>query len=575
MTFVVATWLALLTGPLLIRLIGLRRGPIAMLDGFVLASILGLVVAHLLPQSFELGGGWALCGAAIGIVVPPWVEHSLERAQGPWHRLMLLLGMVGLAVHAMLDGAGIASESAEGAGFLTLGVVLHRVPMGLSVWWVVRPRAGRPAAAMVLAVLAAGTTAGYYGARPLLENLPLVALASFQALVAGSLVHVVVGHEPEALVKLSRRRRGQASIGALLGMIMVVALALVHDESAAFTQPFLSLAVTSAPMLLAAFASASVMRAWITDVGPLEQSGRFRQALRGTIIGTRTPLCACDVVAFYRQLLARGASSVTALAFLVAAPALGLDAVLVSLPLLGVELASARVLAALALSWVVALVLGGAAQKTSSPEAHEVPPSFRTRLVEGARHGFAELVDHALPWFIAGLAAAALLVPLIERKYFELVPAALQVVGMALLGLAGYVTASAAMPVMAVLLLNGLSPGAALAFLLVAPVTGAMPLTGLARLHGRRLAVMAAGLMALVAIGAGLLANRWIHSAPSAGGGGLGAWAAAAALLALLGASLLRQGPRALVGRVLDPYENQLRHLHPHVHDDPHHAHAH
>src|SRR5262245_37458028 len=173
MTYVVATWLALLAGPLLIRLVGPRRGLIALLDGFVLASIVGLVIGHLLPQSLELAGGWAALAAVVGVSLPPLVEHTLERARGPWDGLMLLVGMAGLAVHAMLDGAGIASEAGEGGGMLTLGVLLHRVPMGLSVWWVVRPRAGRGAALVVLLVLAVGTSAGFLGAGPLLDGLPL------------------------------------------------------------------------------------------------------------------------------------------------------------------------------------------------------------------------------------------------------------------------------------------------------------------------------------------------------------------------------------------------------------------
>ena len=54
---------ALAVGPLALRLLGKRRGPIAWLDGFVLVALVGLVALHVFPHSIELGGAWAAAAA--------------------------------------------------------------------------------------------------------------------------------------------------------------------------------------------------------------------------------------------------------------------------------------------------------------------------------------------------------------------------------------------------------------------------------------------------------------------------------------------------------------------------------
>ena len=140
-----------------------------------------------------------------------------------------------------------------------------------------------------------------------------------------------------------------------------------------------------------------------------------------------------------------------------------------------------------------------------------------------------------------------------------------------------YVSASGATPLIAVLVHIGISPGAALAFLLTAPATNATTFGVLSRLHGRRLALAFGGAMALLTIGLGLGVNlivpdiesislyRAISQEPS-----LVQIVSLAALTVVLALSVLRQGPRCFVGQVLNPYGTAG-----HRHDDGHHDHHH
>jgi hypothetical protein len=578
MSLVVASILALLVGPALVAAFGARGRVLAALDGFVLAALFGVVATQLLPQSFALGGGWAVGAAAVGLVAPPLIERSVERVAGPWHRLMLLSAMVGLAVHAMLDGAAIASETGGDDKLLTVGVLLHRIPDGLAVWWAARPRAGRASALALLGLVALGTAVGFAGAGPLLDELPLTALSSFQALVAGSLLHVVVGHEPEALVRLVRGNKPYASAGALAGIAVVVGLNLVHHphgQTGGFVPTFLSLAHASAPALLLAFAGASMLAAIrpAAAAPPPAADSAAIQAMRGLWLGARTTRRSSDVLPVYRRLLTRGATGSAAIAFVVAAPSLGLDAVLVSLPLLGFDLALTRLALVIAVAWLAGVTLGppmsrplGESSSCGSvaPIDHAASP-LAARMRAALGHGFGKLADHVLPWFVVGLSVASWLAPVLAPGSLAALPGWLGVASMALLGLGGYFIASAAMPVAAVLIHHGLSPGAALAFLLTAPIGGAAAISGLGRVHGRSAALRIVLLVTLGAIAAGLAydaigAGRAARALPPPGE----RWelAALVALAVVFLCSLFRQGPRALVGRVLAPHQEQ----HPHAH---------
>ena len=90
-----------------------------------------------------------------------------------------------------LSGHGLAAHGGE---LLAAAVVLHRLPVGIAIWRVVRPRYGPGAALWVLAIIIGATSVGTFGAgvaRPLLTGPPL---AIFQAFVAGALLHVLLSH---------------------------------------------------------------------------------------------------------------------------------------------------------------------------------------------------------------------------------------------------------------------------------------------------------------------------------------------------------------------------------------------
>jgi membrane protease subunit HflK len=112
-------------------------------------------------------------------------------------------------------------------------------------------------------------------------------------------------------------------------------------------------------------------------------------------------------------------------------------------------------------------------------------------------------------------------------------------------GIPLYMCASASTPVAAALLAKGVSPGAALVFLLAGPATNAATVLLLHRAFGRRFVAIYLGSVAAGALAAGIAFDALVGSAvaapaepgtvPGAADYGPGDWAAAAVLLALIG----------------------------------------
>ncbi|MGH7284487.1 MAG: permease, partial [Polyangiaceae bacterium] len=193
----------------------------------------------------------------------------------------------------------------------------------------------------------------------------------------------------------------------------------------------------------------------------------------------------------------------------------------------------------------------------SSQHAHDPALGARESIAHAARFGFVEMLDHTAPWLIAGLVAAALAEPTLPHDAFVGISPFVAVPIAAFLGVPFYVSASAAMPLLAVLMHKGLSPGSAVAFLLTGPAVTPKTISFLAKRFGPLAARMFAGGAVVVAVGCGLGLDALAGNAASLsllslhGAAPLVDRIALPFLALLVTASLLRQGPRAMLGKLL------------------------
>ena len=173
------------------------------------------------------------------------------------------------------------------------------------------------------------------------------------------------------------------------------------------------------------------------------------------------------------------------------------------------------------------------------------------------RTGFAEMVDHTAPWILVGLIVAALLGPLLEGSWMTRLPAGLDVLLFAAIGLPLYVCASASTPLVGVLVAAGVSPGAGLALLITGPATNMATIGILSRLHGARFANSFAVVMVIAAVAVGLVVNALLpaSSMPVMSRASLEQTTtlelfSVLALAALYAASVLRRGARGFLSEL-------------------------
>lgn len=568
--------LLLAVGPLLYELTRQARTVLAAIDGFVLLTVGGLVLLHVLPHAIERGGALAVLLALAGFAGPFTLERLGEKISRAGHNLMVMIVTFGFIPHALVDGIALSVDPGSGpeveSSLLGIAVVFHRLPVGIAIWWFVRPNHGARRASLALILITIATLIGFALGGPYLESSHSTAFVLFEAFVGGTLLHVFL-HRPHGMrdVKTVSRWKLLETAGGLLGIGLFLLLpgsqARAGDVQpfwAEYGKEFLALALQSAPALLLGYFTAGALAVFLPQksVAWLRRGRPWTQSLMGTVYGLPLPVCSCGVVPIYRSLILRGVPATAALAFLVATPELGIESLLLSVPLLGGGLTFLRIICALIVALVVGRVVGRLVPQASPPQENVGDPneqkSLGQRIWKVFSTGFGEVLDETAPWILTGLAVAALIAPSNLDVYIDRIPEGIDILIFALVGIPVYICASGATPLAAVLLIKGLSPGAAIALLLTGPATNITTYGVLSRLHGRKVALQFILGVILVSVVLGYAVNFVIYLFPAGYAlpvisehghhGNLLQWACLVGLGLAFLLSIARRGPRGFIG---------------------------
>lgn len=236
--------------------------------------------------------------------------------------------------------------------------------------------------------------------------------------------------------------------------------------------------------------------------------------LKASIFGVPLPLCSCGVIPVSMSLHKHGASKGSTVAFLLSTPQTGVDSIFVTLSLLGPVYAVFRPVAALITGLVGGTLVdvfeqGGKAQnKPVEKCTDECCSNEKTnRIVKGLKYGFITLPRDIGKAMLLGLFIAAIISALVPDGYFaeKLGKGIFAMVVMMFLGIPVYVCATASVPVAAALILKGLTPGAALVFLMTGPATNAASFITIWKALGRKTAIIYLATVAGCALLAGIL----------------------------------------------------------------------
>ncbi|PIE91301.1 MAG: hypothetical protein CR997_01610 [Acidobacteria bacterium] len=576
MTFLILSLLALATGPLIFHFIQGRLRWEKFIDGFIFVTISGLVFLHIMPEAIVNGGWLALLFGVLGLIGPSFGEKIFHHNVHQTHKIALILGVMGIFLHAGMDGATLSLPGGHHHGgehtheLLALAVILHRIPVSLTLWWLLKPEFGRNKAVWMLVLIGIVTVIGYFTGPSLLHS---SSLALFQAFVAGSLLHVVFhqGHgksHGHSICSTEKKLNWFSGLGNICGVLLLIAIQ--HDHHVfgetnfghEVRSTFISLSLESAPALVLAYLLAGLAVTFLSHRALLwlGKGNTWKQSLKGMATGLPLPVCSCGIVPIYHSMISKGAPTAAAMAFFIATPELGIDAVLISLPLLGIEMTLVRLIAAAVVAFLVGGFVGKLVKNEIEPEKYtkEANERFSERLKRGLKEGFVNLVDHTAPWILLGIIIASLAAPLLDADTLKYIPSSLEVPVFALIGLPVYVCATGATPLVAVLLWHHLSPGAALAFLLTGPATNISTFGVLSQLHGKKAAILFGGTAFGLAVLSGYTVNILMHDfqplvSVSSDLESYTAfhWVSLALLIALFSTSLLKRGARTFLSELV------------------------
>jgi uncharacterized membrane protein YraQ (UPF0718 family)/copper chaperone CopZ len=247
---------------------------------------------------------------------------------------------------------------------------------------------------------------------------------------------------------------------------------------------------------------------------------------RAAVLGVPLPLCSCGVVPVAASLGKSGASRGAVVSFLVTTPTSGVDSILATYSLLGGAFAVVRTVA----SFLIGLVAGAvtALGLRTEPDADERAPDApapesspwaggRDTVRRGLVYAFGELLGGiarplAVGVLIGGLISFLLPPGVLERyvgsgfaSYLVMLAVATPL----------YVCASGSIPVAAALLAKGISPGAALVFLVAGPATNAASVTMVSEMLGRRALIIYLAILVLGSLVGGAATDVFFAGFPA------------------------------------------------------------
>ena len=224
--------------------------------------------------------------------------------------------------------------------------------------------------------------------------------------------------------------------------------------------------------------------------------GRNRNGavVNASILGIPLPLCSCGVIptglSFYRN----GASRGSTVSFLISTPQTGIDSILVTYSMLGLPFALIRPFVALVTGISGGLLTNRITRKEKEEQVIEtgnnnsLPSGFFPRMKAMFRYAFVEFLQDIMGWLIIGLLIAALIAVFIPDDFFAGLARndILEMLIILIAAIPVYICATASVPIAAVLILKGLSPGAALVLLMAGPATNAATITMIGKVMGRK-----------------------------------------------------------------------------------------
>lgn len=219
---------------------------------------------------------------------------------------------------------------------------------------------------------------------------------------------------------------------------------------------------------------------------------------KASLLGIPLPLCSCGVLPVTTSLYKQGASKGASISFLLSTPQTGVDSLALTYSLLGPAFTIIR-----PITTFLTGIIGGLLVETLDPSTKQIEENNEV-LTSSDKKGVGEKLQAALKYavitlpkdvgkpMLIGVGIAAILSAIIPADFFagKLGRGLLPMLAMMVIGIPVYVCSSASVPIAAAMMIKGLSPGAALVFLMTGPATNAASFATIYGAFGKKTALI-------------------------------------------------------------------------------------
>lgn len=299
-----------------------------------------------------------------------------------------------------------------------------------------------------------------------------------------------------------------------------------------------------APWLLLGLVFAGLLKVYFPQKHIDKYLGKptAKSAVNASLLGVPMPLCSCGVIptgiSFYKNGASKGATN----SFLISTPQTGVDSIFATYSMLGWPFALLRPIVAFTTGIVGGILTNFFLKEKPKPEpavnpmfagvrldvktikkteavcdddscnCHIEPSKEAHPLVRAANYVFIELLQDIAKWLVIGFAVAAFISVVLPADFFSMFKGYgfIEILVVLAASIPIYVCATGSIPIAAVLLMKGVSPGAALVFLMAGPATNVATMTVIGKTMGRKSLLVYLGSIIGGAIFFGLLTDWFI-----------------------------------------------------------------
>lgn len=276
-----------------------------------------------------------------------------------------------------------------------------------------------------------------------------------------------------------------------------------------FLTSFWDIMLELSPYLLLGLVFAGLLNGFVSKSFVIKHLGGrgLKSAVKAALIGVPLPLCSCGVIptgiAFHNQ----GASKGATVSFLISTPQTGVDSILATYSMMNLPWAIFRPIIAFITGIVGGWLVKDHENNTDSPILPlNMPEVQRSLFDKTIKYAFVDFLQDISRPLVAGIIIATLLTVFIPDWMFTeyLNHPILNMLIILIASTPLYVCATGSVPIAAALLAKGLSPGAALVFLMAGPATNAATITVLWKTLGKRTTIVYVGTIVVCSMFFGL-----------------------------------------------------------------------